>query len=300
MKFEKQGVTYSINVIQGDSKGNKAVNNSHLTDETLELIRNKEGAKEVLTDHFLNGYAKGVAVTFPSAPTDIGGATKNIDIYLNNFNTASGLSYRTILHEAIHGATLPLFEAGRRSYLGTPKSQKAYEGFSRLRDRLIDHQNSIKDEMDQVYEEGRKELGSEFVGTLDEMQYLVSKGYNKYEIVGKDHPVFDKENIEELITYGLTDLDFQQYLEKIPYAPQGKKSVWDEFVEIIRELLGVPAKQNTALSEVLGLGQDMLSADTIEISNALIQSLGDSRGTSLMQESSRFATEANTSENIKL
>ncbi len=84
MKFEKEGVTYSINVIQGDSKGNKAVNNSHLTDETLELIRNKEGAKEVLTDHFLNGYAKGVAVTFPSAPTDIGGATKNIDIYLNN------------------------------------------------------------------------------------------------------------------------------------------------------------------------------------------------------------------------
>ena len=300
MKFEKQGVTYSINVIQGDSKGNKAVNNSHLTDETLELIRNKEGAKEILTDHFLNDYAKGVAVTFPSASTDTGGATKNIDIYLNNFNTASGLNYRVILHEAIHGATLPLFEAGRRSYLGTPKSQKAYEGFSRLRDRLIDHQNSIKDEMDQVYEEGRKELGSEFVGTLDEMQYLVSKGYNKYEIRGEDHPVFDKENIQELITYGLTDLDFQQYLEKIPYAPQGKKSVWDEFVEIIRELLGVPAKQNSALSEVLSLSQDMLSADTIEISNALIQSLGDRRGTSLMQESSRFATEENTSENIKL
>ena len=300
IKFEKQGVNYSINVIQGDSKGNKAVNNSHLTDETLELIRNKEGAKEVLTDHFLNGHAKGVAVTFPSVPTDTGGATKNIDIYLNNFNTASGLSYRTILHEAIHGATVPLFKAGRRSYLGTPKSQKAYEGFSRLRDRLIDHQNSIKDEMDQVYEEGRKELGSDFVGTLDEMQYLVSKGYNKYEIVGKDHPVFDKKDIHELITYGLTDLDFQQYLEKIPYAPQGKKSVWDEFVEIIRELLGVPAKQNTALSEVLGLSQDMLSADTIEINNALIQSLGDSRDINLLQESSRFATEANTGENIKL
>ena len=109
-----------------------------------------------------------------------------------------------------------------------------------------------------------------------------------------------KKKIHELITYGLTDLDFQQYLEKIPYAPQGKKSVWNEFVEIIRELLGVPAKQNTALSEVLSLGQDMLSVDRIEMNNALIESLGDRSGVNLLQESSRFATEENTSENIKL
>ena len=301
MKFERQGVTYSINIIQGDSKGSKSVNNTHFTDETVNLIRNKVGARQVLIDHFLNGRAKGVALHKPSQPTDTGGATQDIDIYLNNFNTASGLNYRVILHEAIHGATIPLFEAGRRSYLGTSKSQKAYEGFSRLRDRLIDHQNSIQDEMNQVYEEGRKELGSDIFGaTLDEMQYLVSKGYNPYEILGETHPVFDKDKIHELITYGLTDLDFQQYLEKIPYAPQGKKSVWNEFVEIIRELLGVPAKQNTALSEVLSLGQDMLSVDRIEMNNALIESLGDRSGVNLLQESSRFATEENTSENIKL
>jgi hypothetical protein len=300
MKFERQGVTYSINIIQGDSKGSKSVNNTHFTDETVNLIRNKVGARQVLIDHFLNGRAKGVALHKPSQPTDTGGATKNIDIYLNNFNTASGLNYRVILHEAIHGATTPLFEAGRISY-SVPQSRKAYEGFSRLRDRLIDHQNSIQDEMNQVYEEGRKELGSDIFGaTLDEMQYLVSKGYNPYEILGETHPVFDKEKIHELITYGLTDLDFQQYLEKIPYAPQGKKSVWNEFVEIIRELLGVPAKQNTALSEVLSLGQDMLSVDRIEMNNALIESLGDRSGVNLLQESSRFATEENTSENIKL
>ena len=300
MKFERQGVTYSINVIQGDSKGNKAINRTHLTDETLDLIRNKSGARQILTDHFLNGESKGVALHKPSQPTDTGGATQDIDIYLNNFNTASGLNYRVILHEAIHGATIPLFEAGRRSYLGTPKSQKAYEGFSRLRDRLIDHQNSIQDEMNQIYREGRGELDSSYGSTLDRMQYLISKGYNQYEIIGETHQVFDKDKILELITYGLTDLDFQQYLEKIPYAPQGKKSVWNEFVEIIRELLGVPAKQNTALSEVLSLGQDMLSVDRIEIGNALRESLGDRSGVNLLQESSRFATEENTSENIKL
>ena len=140
MKFEKEGVTYSINVIQGDSKGNKTVNNSHLTDETLELIRNKEGAKTVLTDHFLNGYAKGVAVNMSSVPTVTGGAKKDIDIYLNNFNTASGLDYRVILHEAIHGANnyqrkITKNEVDQAKFnLGLPESSTADVIGSTIRD----------------------------------------------------------------------------------------------------------------------------------------------------------------------
>lgn len=66
------------------------------------------------------------------------------------------------------------------------------------------------------------------------------------------------DNIEEMLAWGMTNPGFQQTLESIP-ATNG--SLWDRFVEIVREFLGRPAKMDSALSELIKLGSDLLNAD---------------------------------------
>ena len=158
--------------------------------------------------------------------------------------------------------------------------------------------------MNEVYREGRKEWGDR----LDRTGYLKSKGYSDFEINSNLLPIYpdvdqrvgyDLEALVELVTYGLTDIKTQEFMETIPYSPQGKKTVWNEFVETIRKILGVPAKQDTVLSEILRAGEDVLSVGPVAINNALNEYRSE-RGRTYLQQGNRFATEANTSENIKL
>ena len=61
----------------------------------------------------------------------------------------------------------------------------------------------------------------------------------------------------------------------------------------------MPAKQDTVLSEILRAGEDVLSVGPVAINNALNEYRSE-RGRTYLQQGNRFATEANTSENIKL
>ena len=56
------------------------------------------------------------------------------------------------------------------------------------------------------------------------------------------------KDLSEFMTFGLTNREFQEFLEAIPYKT---KNAWSEFVQSIRNILGLPAKSNTALSAFL-------------------------------------------------
>lgn len=59
----------------------------------------------------------------------------------------------------------------------------------------------------------------------------------------------------ELVAEGFTNRDFMDWLSQIPY---GKQSAWSRFVDAILELLGIPAKHKSALSELLVQGQRVM------------------------------------------
>ena len=57
-----------------------------------------------------------------------------------------------------------------------------------------------------------------------------------------------KKDLSEFITFGLTNRNFQEFLEYIPYKT---RTAWSEFVKSVRTLLGLHVNANTALSAFL-------------------------------------------------
>ena len=94
--------------------------------------------------------------------------------------------------------------------------------------------------------EGRG-YGMEF-GQLELLQQ-----FNQYRIRYQlfSNEVQYNEDVSELLTFGLTNRDFQEMLEYIPLGKDATGSVWNKFVETIRKLLEIPAKLNTELSAFL-------------------------------------------------
>ena len=77
------------------------------------------------------------------------------------------------------------------------------------------------------------------------------------------------DNIHEMLAWSLTNSDMQNYMESIPY--KGLGSVWSGFVNTIRDFLGLPINQNTALSAVLKTAEKIIAAD---LGNLNIRSAG--------------------------
>ena len=74
------------------------------------------------------------------------------------------------------------------------------------------------------------------------------------------------ENPAEMVAWGLTDKDMQKYLESIPYK---NTNAWTAFVQKIRDILGLSPKQDTVLSEILRVSDEILSADVGQVSSVV-------------------------------
>ena len=60
---------------------------------------------------------------------------------------------------------------------------------------------------------------------------------------------YGTKNIDEFLAVGFTDRTFQKFMESIPYGE--KQTLWDKFTTVIRKILGIPARANTAFSNFL-------------------------------------------------
>ena len=72
-------------------------------------------------------------------------------------------------------------------------------------------------------------------------------------------------DVSELLTFGLTNREFQEMLESIPFGKDATGNLWNKFVETIRKLLAVPAKLNTELSAFLKNASTVLDLQTTGI-----------------------------------
>ena len=150
----------------------------------------------------------------------------------------NGLNNETILHESIHAATMTAIKAGR---FDSQKGTKLYKDVEEL-DKLYSH-------VAKQFNERSKS------GNLNEFETKYFRRMNN-----------TLANGDELVSWGLTNRDMQKYLESIKYK---NTNAWTAFVQKIRDILGLSPKQDTVLSELLRVSDNLLSADAKQLSSVV-------------------------------
>lgn len=191
-----------------------------------------------------SGVRGAVSTTFyPSRP----GAGFDATMRLTGLNRQgkadlyTGTNYATILHELLHAATHIQIHFN-------PNSQPV------------------------------KELKALYAKVLDQVKKDIK--------AGKQHPALEKikmgantmRDVDELVSWGLTDHNFQNYLSTIPV---GKKNAFSKFVELMRKLLDISPEYETALDSLMRTSENLLSAPVSEIEQQAgfqLKGLGIRRG----------------------
>lgn len=150
----------------------------------------------------------------------------------------SGTTPEVILHELLHAATLGAIEVGRYKSAEGTKVGTAVRELLALQGAVVKHFND------------RAASGTKL--TDFEQRY-----YN-----GMNNALADPH---EILVWSMTNREMQQYMETIPYKGQ---TAWNKFVTYVRDLLGIPAKADTALSEALRVGDTLLGLTKEEMEGA--------------------------------
>jgi hypothetical protein len=169
------------------------------------------------------------------------GSKSSIEIILNHPSNGenSGVVPETILHELLHAATLGTIELGKRRSAAGSKVGDATRELLKVGSAAIAHFNARVKEGD---------------ANLTEFEKRIYRGLNN--AMNDEH---------EILVWSLTNKDMQEYMESIPYQGQ---TLWNKFVTLIRDMLGIPAKADTALSELLRVGDTILGLTKEDIQGA--------------------------------
>jgi len=139
----------------------------------------------------------------------------------------SGVSSETITHEFTHAATTKRMNDGNLVANRGTALHKAVVDLEELTDVIIKERNAL-------VKAGKTPVGM----ALEGMRLNTAK---------------------EVVAWGLTNKEFQAWLRTIKV--EGNKTAFTRFVELIRDLLGIEAKETNALTEVIRLTDDLLTAD---------------------------------------
>ena len=163
-----------------------------------------------------------------------------IVIYVNaaNLGPFSGMQYETILHEFIHAATSPYLSLALDSNLKGTRTARLGEDLRAVLAAV------------RAYMDGRARSGQE----LDPVEQSFLDGYSN---------TFDNEH--ELLAWTLSNPDVMAYLDTIPFAG-GKKTIFTRFIEVVRAILGLSVKSDSALAEALRIGNQLLYTGDVEAS----------------------------------
>ena len=146
-----------------------------------------------------------------------------------------GLSYNTLLHELIHAATVVTINHARQNI-----DSSAARHVADL-DKLF---NKVRSELNKV--KAKAKAGER----LTQAEKVVAQ--SNFGL-----------NAKEILAWSLSDPDAQAWMETVPY-PQ-HKNLWNKFVQVIRDMLGLDAKSGTALAELLRVSDKLLNADINEL-----------------------------------
>jgi hypothetical protein len=203
------------------------------------------------------------------------------DILEGKVRGNNGVNFETLLHEALHSSTLAQIYSVRDGRSKNPKAVKALKQLTLVQDKVNDYISiKSKEWRDLIYNGKIEELenirAKESLTMQLYIEVLKTKSnsmikdfedhYFKYIVNGIQEG--SKKNVTEFITHGFTNRQFQDFLEHIPYSPKGKQSIWNKFVETMRNLIGLPARMNTALSSFLRSASDVVDLGDIGLAPA--------------------------------
>ena len=160
-----------------------------------------------------------------------------IKIILNHPSNGdqSGVGYDVILHELVHAATMGATRIGNKKAAANTRVGKAVSD-------LYDVSNAVFAHVDAKFKRGE---------TLNKVEQQLRTAYMR--------------DVDEVLAWAMTDRPTQQYMETIPYKGS---NLWTQFVEAVRTMLGLSPKADTALSEILRVGDELTSLTATDLKDA--------------------------------
>lgn len=164
---------------------------------------------------------------------------RDITVWLNGADVTSkvGTDYETLLHELVHAATMGAVMHGR-AVKGSPFADDV-SALMEVTDAIAAHINQRFEDADA----GRT--------TLTEFEQDLRAGANN---------AFTQD--DEKLAWAFSSFEAQQYLETIPYQ---RTTLWNRFVQAVRTALGMKADADTALSEVLRVGESIMNVQDANV-----------------------------------
>lgn len=173
------------------------------------------------------------------------GSNKRGVIFISTDPQFDGRSNTTILHEALHGATLARIKAflENRNSL-SPKMQKAVEDLYDTMFAAADFYKIIKERA-----EADPDIAARYKRVLQNADF-----FNSVD-------AFD--NVAEFIAYGMSQPEFQEFLTLVPGRfrtnnPQ-HKNLFTRFVNAIRELFNIGPSEHSAFQDLVVVSDRLLS-----------------------------------------
>lgn len=177
-------------------------------------------------------------------------------IWLNGHDRVGqvGTDYSTLFHEMIHAATSVAALVGEE-----PRYQRTE--LSRAVTRLKELMSHIKTEADRALSipgAAQARIAVQMRGgtDLEKRDAMVEAGVPR--ILANWYLGSNLlENPRELLAWGLSDPDFQQWLDTVQYTPQ--QTLWGRFVSAVRDVLGLSEREDTALKALLQVSEDIMN-----------------------------------------
>ena len=162
----------------------------------------------------------------------------------NDNPQGAGTNYRTIMHELLHVVT-----QAQLNFL--PESDARVKELQRILD-------IVNDQIEKDIKAGKDHP---FIRRMADAQFNAPRAYKTWG---------PKKNIKEIVSWGLTDEDYQNYLSTIKV---GDQNVFSKFVDVLRKLLGIKEQYQTALESVAYTTEQLIT-EPIEKTEQLAQTAG--------------------------
>lgn len=159
-------------------------------------------------------------------------------VYLkaSEMGEASGTNYQLAAHELLHAVTDRLVDYGTKN----PTTEMG---------------KNAKDLID---------LGNAIISHFNER--AAQGNLNDFERAYFNRQTNAMANAHEILAWGMTNPDMQRYLQSIGYKP--RQSVFGRLVELLRKLLGLDGKYDTALTELLRVSERVMTPGRSDLRSA--------------------------------
>jgi hypothetical protein len=161
---------------------------------------------------------------------------RKVQVWLNGSDVTGkvGTTFETFLHEAVHAVTMTLIKAG---------NYKRFQGtkFAQATSDLYDVFNHVVRGLNTKIKSGAE---------LNPVEEAI---YKRTNTLG---------NPDEILAWTMSNREVMEYLDTIYYKPN--QSVFGRIVEIVRNVLGLAKNLDSALAEVLRVGENILDTSVEE------------------------------------